>query len=182
MSVVVGKRFEDRIEIGADAQVTVYGERRLHLDKDDGFACSKIVSVDIGWVFGTVGLLREASFMAEYCTTNRPGTASLSGLNSFYQGYIGFAGSQINSPYKTFNDFLMVYGDSLWLMCDFNVKEVLTYEALGTGRQYAMGVLYSQTEEDDIIKPLEAAASLDLYCHDPIRIYKIKADSQLEEE
>lgn len=118
--------------------------------------------------------------METYCASNHPQSATEAGMTHFYQGYIEFAGTCINSPFTTYNDFLMVYGGKIWLLCDFSAKEVVSYEALGSGRAYAMGVLFASTPKQGITKSLEAASEFDLYCHGPIHLCKIVLEEEQE--
>lgn len=182
MSVVVVRKLSDRIEIGADHQQT-NGWRKEIYDKkmpDGRFQTCKLEQIEDDFIIGHVGYSRNFYFMRRFLETTKPACEDESAFTALYQEFLDYAGKQVrNGDITTASDsrFLVVYGSSVYILSDYRAEEIFDYYALGSGEEYAFGVLYALDVAGQADMGVElavrAACRHDLYCHEPVTVYSI---------
>lgn len=178
MSVVAAKKFPDRIEIGADHQVTEGWRKRIYdepkKENPQQIRECKLTKIEDDWIFGTVGWMRDHFFMQRFVQTHKPSYDDEDSMTAFYHEYIDYVLGQTKNAFNVnYTDFLMVYEYNIYVLASYTARLVETYEAIGSGSDYALGVLYALPDESSIRPALMAACRLDLYCHEPLTIHTV---------
>lgn len=180
MSVVVVKKFPDRIDIGADSQTT-YGTRKYianaNIKPDEEPRDCKLVRLEEDFIIGHVGWSRNLYFMLNFLSTAKPADESHGAFTALYQDFLAYGASMVgNGKISTVaqSDFLVVYGSSVFLLSEYHAEEIDDHYAIGSGSSYAVGVLHALPNHGQAVYlALEAACQYDLYCHDPVTIHSV---------
>ncbi len=166
MSVVVCRVYDDRIKIGSDS-ITVRGYGYTQDKAKDKYL--KLAEVN-GMIIGGVGLCEENSLFFTFCANRNPKSAAEDDILEFVCEFAEWKRKRIDD-YKIGNCYLMVIDFKVFLIERFFVKEIVSYEAIGAGMDYALSALYLG---HDIEKAIEVACELSIYCEKPIKVIEVK--------
>lgn len=168
MSVVAVKLSDNNIMIGCDSQVTV--DWIYKADIQNKFGLGKILDVNT-MLIGSVGKLSEISKMMLYATKVRPADIRISDIVEWIVGYVEYC-KKIDSKFDPFNHWILVFkGKAFCIEEDLSVYEINNYCVIGSGKYHAMPLLEMGKGVDEAIK---MSCKLDLYCSEPINIYRRK--------
>jgi len=162
MSVVCCRVTSKKVEIASDS-ITVRGWTQEK--GKDKFA--KLVEInDI--ILGSVGSAEEVSLMQLFCATRKPEAASESRILNFLVDFLDWKKKQTDK-YELNNAYIIVFAGKAFYLEGFFVKEILTYEAIGAGMDYALSALYLG---HDVKKAVETACELSILCEKPVIYFK----------
>lgn len=159
MSVVVARKLEDRIVIGADSAST-FDDLVVHLG-------SKLITHG-PMIAGVAGLAENHSLFSlflqstPYHGNDEKGMIRL--VMDFRQEYAEIS--------ETLDDMhvLMAYESRLWFLDGFSVNEIHDYHAIGSGSATALGALYVGASVKEAIN---AACYFNMGCAPPGEIYEM---------
>lgn len=164
MSIVACRIYDDKIRIGSDS-ITVRGDTQ---DKaKDKFL--KLAEVN-GMVIGSVGFCEENGLFFTFCMNRNPKSAAEDDVLEFICEFAEWKKKR-TEKHEIENDYLIVFDSKVFYIQRFFVKEIISYEAIGAGMDYALSALYLG---HDVEKAIEVACELSIYCEKPIKIIEIK--------
>ncbi|HQU73805.1 MAG TPA: hypothetical protein PKV71_10255 [Calditrichia bacterium] len=163
MSVVCCRVYEDRIEIASDS-ITVRGWTQ-EKGRDNH---SKLVAVN-DMVIGSVGRAEDSSLMQLFCATHKPEGASESDILSFMVEFLDWKKKKTDQK-QTSGVFILLFEGKAFYINGFFIKEVVSYEAIGAGMDFALSALYLG---HNVEKAVETACELSVMCEKPIQSLKM---------
>lgn len=163
MSVVCCRLTDSHIEIACDS-IMVQG---ITQDKcRDNY--SKLAQVN-QLVIGSVGIAAESGLMYVFAETHKPSTPNESSILNFVTEFCEWKKNK-TGEFKLENHYLIIYDKKVFCIENFFIKEIITYEAIGAGRDYALAALYLG---NNVEQALNVACELCIYCEKPIKIITI---------
>jgi ATP-dependent protease HslVU (ClpYQ) peptidase subunit len=165
MSVVCCKVYEDRIEIAADS-ITVRGWTQSKGKNND---MSKLMVID-DIVIGGVGYSQEIVLMQLYCKTHKPRDNSQISIVEFLSEFSDWKKNKTDNG-NIEGSYIIVFDGKAYVTFGFGVSEVTEYEAIGAGVDFALSALYLN---NNVVKAIETACELSVYCEKPVIHHKIK--------
>ena len=158
MSVVCCKINETSIDIASDSIIV----RGWTQNKSDN-KFSKLFKVN-ELVIGAVGAAEEASLLHIFSKTHKPKASDEEGILEFLSEFLDWKKKKADS-YKLENSYIIVFGGKAYHIHNFFINEILKYEAIGAGEEYALSALYlGHTVE----KAVQTACELSIYCELPL--------------
>lgn len=157
MSVVAAKIHADHYEIASDS-ITVRGASQR---KDS--SKSKLWELN-GIVVGSVGTAQEQALLATFIQTHCPADPTDRAVLDFFVEFATWK-QEKTKKYESTNDYIMGFDGTLWLIEDFFVSQILTFQAIGAGADFATAALYLG---HDVKKAVETAIELSIYCESPV--------------
>lgn len=135
MSVVAVKKYEDRIVIAADSQVT-YGNTNRK------FGSLKMRRINSDLVIGSVGPADTCGLLWIYFETHslEPVSCERTIMN-FILDFAKWCEKSIGGRALD-NDFIIVYKDKIFEVMGYSILEITDYSAIGSGYQMALAALY----------------------------------------
>lgn len=164
MSVVACKVSEKKIEIASDS-IKVYGWTKNKSDNEH----SKLVHTN-GIIVGSTGLCEESGLFKIFCSTRTPKSSTSEDIMLFMSEFAEWKKQKINK-FSIENDYIILYGKNAFYVNGFFVEEILTFEAIGAGRDYALSALLLGNTPR---RAVEVACDLSIYCSEPINYFEIK--------
>lgn len=161
MSVVVTKVTDKEIVMVADSQITSGQTAEYKQD-------AKISQVG-GITFGAVGYARDGVLLRIFCETHTPKAATADDLLTFFAEFDEWVQKRTNNT-QINSTFHFVFKGKAFLVESYRIAEITNYDAIGSGRDYALGCLYlGETPE----RAVEAACDLNIYCQKPINVFRV---------
>jgi ATP-dependent protease HslVU (ClpYQ) peptidase subunit len=160
MSIVCCKLSEKEIKVAADS-ISVYGYTQEKA-KDK---YSKLCEIN-GMIIGSVGLCEESSMLQIFASTRKPASPIESEILNFIAEFAEWKKKR-TEKYTIENDYLIAFDGRIFKVSSFFIKEILKYEAIGAGRDYALSTLYLG---HDVEKAVEVACELSIYCEKPVQV------------
>ena len=148
-----------RYEIAADS-ITV---RHTTQSKGGDVKFSKLAEVN-GLVIGGVGTAEESALLYMYASSRKPVTNTEAGMLE-YLGEFSAWKKQKTDDAKITNDFIIGIDGKVYLISGWFVVEVLTFQAIGAGMNYALAALHLG---HDVKRAVEVATELSIYCEPPV--------------
>jgi len=164
MSIICCKISEHEIEIAADS-ILVRGYTQ-DKGKDKYTKLSKIGEL----IIGGSGLCSESGLLHIYAKGNVPLAASEEAIIVYFNEFSEWKKAKTDNA-KIENQYLLVLNKKVFYFYDFFCKEILKYEAIGAGMDYALAALYLGHSAQKAVK---TACELSIYCEEPIQIIKVK--------
>ena len=125
-------------------------------------------------IIGSCGFTEESTLFQSYCSTHSINDNYKRKINQIEMlNYITeFAKwkKQRTDKFDIKNVYILIYGNQIFHIEGFLVEEILDYEAIGAGMDYALASLYLGKDVD---KAVETACELSIYCSLPIVEYII---------
>ena len=161
MSVVACKILPNGYEIASDS-ISI---RFWTQSKGDNTKFSKLFEVnDI--VIGSVGYAEESSLLQIYCTTRKPAEATESAILEFMSEFSNWKKGKAEKSGLD-NNYLFGFEGKVFSVNGWFIQQVLTYEAIGAGMDYALAALYLDKSAYDAVK---VACELSIFCEEPIQV------------
>lgn len=161
MSVVACKILPDGYEIASDS-ISV---RFWTQSKGENTKFSKLFEVnDI--VVGSVGYAEESSLLQMYCATRKPSNATEPAILEFFSEFSSWKKKKAEKSGLD-NAYLIGYKGKVFSINGWFIQEVLKYEAIGAGMDFALAALYLDKSALDAVK---VACELSIYCEEPIQV------------
>ena len=157
MSIVCCRVKEKVIEIAADS-ITVRGYTQ-EKGKDN---YSKLCEVN-GMIIGSVGLCSENGMLQIFASTRKPAAPSEDAILNFIAEFTEWKKKKTDK-YELENHYIIAFEGKVFMINQFWVKEITSYEAIGAGMDYALSALYLGF---DVTKAVEVACELSIYCEMP---------------
>lgn len=158
MSVVAVKISDEKIVIASDSiMVQGYTQEK----NKDGY--SKLSAVN-GMVIGSVGSAAESGLMQVFALTHKPSYSDENGILNYITEFCEWKKSK-TGEFKLENHYLIVFDKKVFYVENYFVKEIVTYGAIGAGRDYALAALYLN---NDVETSVGVACELCIYCERPI--------------
>ncbi len=169
MSVVTCKITDTGFDISADS-ISVRGMTQT---RGQNSSFSKLWTHN-GLIVGAVGSAEEASLLRLFVNTHTPLAPEELAILEFFSEFSDWKNKKVGKSGIS-NAYLLGYGDKVFYISGWFVKEVTTYEAIGAGKDFALAALYlGHTAE----KAVETAIELSIYCEAPVQL--IQHDSGKE--
>jgi len=159
MSVVCCKVTDEKIEIASDS-ITVRGWTQ---SKGKNSKFSKLTKVN-GIILGGVGYAEETALFQLFCQTHKPKDATEDDILTFLSEFSDWKKKRADS-HKIENPYIIVYKGKAFAIQGFLVEEIVSYEAIGAGSDFALSALYLGF---DVEKAVETACELSIYCEKPV--------------
>ena len=161
MSVVACRILPNGFEIASDS-ITV---RWATQSKGENTKFSKLFEIN-GLVIGSVGSAEEASLLQMYCKTRQPASSNEQDLLEFMSEFANWKKTKVSKSDIT-NHYLVGFEGKVFSIAGWFIQEVLTYEAIGAGMDYALAALYLENSAHDAVK---VACELSIFCEEPIQV------------
>ncbi|MEM8487251.1 MAG: hypothetical protein AAF564_16990 [Bacteroidota bacterium] len=160
MSVVACRILPDGYEIASDS-ITV---RWATQSKGENTKFSKLFEIN-GLAIGSVGSAEEASLLQMYCKTRQPAAANEQDLLEFMSEFANWKKTKVSKSDIT-NHYIIGFEGKVYSVAGWFIQEVVTYEAIGAGMDYALAALYLGNSAHDAVK---VACELSIFCEEPIQ-------------
>lgn len=167
MSVVACKILPDGYEIASDS-ITI---RWWTQSKGENTKFSKLFEVN-NMVIGSVGSAEESSLLQLYCKTRKPSAMTEAALLSFMSEFSSWKKDKVGKS-GIDNGYLIGYKGKVFSVSGWFIQEVVKYEAIGAGRDFALAALYLGKSCKSAIK---AACELSVLCEEPIHVISKKGE------
>ncbi len=168
MSVVACKVLPNGYEIASDS-ITV---RWATQSKGENTKFSKLFEVN-GLVIGSVGKAEESSLLLMYCKTRQPAAATEQDLLEFMSEFANWKKSKVSKS-DIDNHYIIGFEGKVFSIGGWFIQEILKYEAIGAGMDYALAALYLGNSAHDAVK---VACELSIYCEEPIQVISKTKDT-----
>lgn len=168
MSVVACKILPNGYEIASDSITVRYRTQ----SKGGNTKFSKLFEVN-GIVIGSVGYAEESSLLQMFCTTRRPTEATEPAILEFFSDFSGWKKKKAEKSGLD-NSYLIGFNGKVFSVQGWFIEEVLKYEAIGAGMDFALAALYLDNSAADAVK---VACELSIYCEEPIQLIKKTTDA-----
>ena len=125
-------------------------------------------------VVGCVGKAEESSLLQLYCTTRQPAAANESALLEFMSEFSNWKKDKVGKS-DLDNAYLIGYKGKVFSIHGWFIEEVLKYEAIGAGLDFALAALYLDKSAHDAVK---VACELSIFCEEPIQVITKTKETQ----
>lgn len=160
MSIVAVKKLEKGFEIASDS-ITVRGYTKRKGD----YSNSPKLFKSNGLIIGGVGTAEETSLLQIFCGTHKPSAASEYALLEFLSEFADWKKKKTNNYNGVENPYLICFEGRIFSAYDFFIEEILTFEAIGAGMDYALAAMHLG---HGVRQAVESAIELCVYCEKPI--------------
>lgn len=179
MSVIAVYVTNQKIILGGDTQTT-YGHYKM-LESYYG----KIFDIN-GTYIGGVGTCFEIQFFRRFLEEKklRQGFTEKDFndlMLDFYTYFRHHTKDEVNGIQCS---YILVHDNKAFLFQNWLIREVEQFEAIGSGGETARTayqVFKKLEQEPDIEKILSVTCKIDLYCHEPLKIFEIEKTASSEE-
>ena len=161
MSVVACKILPNGYEIASDS-ISV---RFWTQSKGGNTKFSKLFEVN-DVVVGSVGYAEESSLLQMYCATRKPSEATEPAILEFFSEFSSWKKKKAEKSGLD-NAYLVGFNGKVFSINGWFIQEVLKYEAIGAGMDFALAALYLDNSAHDAVK---VACELSIYCEEPIQV------------
>ena len=159
MSVVACRVTKEGYEIAADS-ITVRGHTQT---RGQNTSHSKLFEVN-DLVVGAVGSAEESSLLRLYVLTRKPAAATEQALLEFLSEFSEWKNKKANHA-RIENSYLIGFEGKVFAVEHWLIEEVLTYEAIGAGMDFALAALHLGHSAQ---KSVETAIELSIFCESPV--------------
>ena len=163
MAVVVAKITKDGFEIASDS-LTSIGYTQ---SKGQNVSFSKLFETN-NMIIGSAGPAEETSLLRLFARSHRPARADELGMIEFLSEFSDWKNKKVGK--SSINSNLLIgYEGKVFATNYWFVSEVLTFQAYGNGRDFALAAMYLGHSAE---KAVETAIELSMACEGPIRQIK----------
>jgi ATP-dependent protease HslVU (ClpYQ) peptidase subunit len=163
MSIVCCRVTPYEISIASDSIVV-----RGYTQGKDKNKFAKLFKVN-DLIIGSVGYAEESSLFRIYCSTRQPASISENDILIFISEFAQWK-KERTTIYSIENSYIIIFNNKAFHIEGFFVNEILDYEAIGAGMDFALATLYLG---HDVEKAVETACELSVFCEKPIIKYTI---------
>jgi|GEM_PF-696654 len=161
MSVVACKILPNGYEIASDS-ISV---RFWTQSKGGNTKFSKLFEVN-DVVVGSVGYAEESSLLQMFCATRKPSEATEPAILEFFSEFSSWKKKKAEKSGLD-NAYLIGFEGKVFSVNGWFIQQVLKYEAIGAGMDFALAALYLENSAEDAVK---VACELSIYCEEPIQM------------
>jgi ATP-dependent protease HslVU (ClpYQ) peptidase subunit len=161
MSIVACRILENGFDIVADS-ITTRGNTQT---KGQTTTRSKLFEVN-EMIIGGVGFARESALFHLFAKTHTPVRADESGFLEYLSEFSDWKKKKTNDA-NLENSYLVGYRGKVFVLNQWLVEEVRTFEAIGAGERFALAALHLGHSAE---KAVETAIELSIYCEYPIQV------------
>ena len=161
MSVVACKILPNGYEIASDS-ISV---RFWTQSKGGNTKFSKLFEVN-DVVVGSVGYAEESSLLQMFCSTRKPAEATEPAILEFFSEFSSWKKKKAEKSGLD-NAYLIGFEGKVFSVNGWFIQQVLKYEAIGAGMDFALAALYLDNSAEEAVK---VACELSIYCEEPIQI------------
>jgi ATP-dependent protease HslVU (ClpYQ) peptidase subunit len=165
MTVIAVKIDKNKIQIASDS-ITVWGYTQ---DKGDTTKFSKLVEIN-DMLIGATGTCEEISLLQLFAQTTKPARADELGILDFLSQFVDWKNKKINKA-DLDSQYIIIYNKRVFCTVGWEVSQVLKYETIGAGRDYALAAMYLG---HTAIEAVKVACELSIYCEKPIIYYEVE--------
>jgi len=161
MSIVAVKVYDDKIVVGSDS-IMVRGYTQTKSENK----FSKLVKTN-DMIVGAVGAAEEFGLFQIYCSTRKPERPDESGVLNFFSEFATWKHGK-TGKFNVDNYYILVFDGKAFCIQRFFVEEIVSFQAIGAGTDYALSALHLG---HDVSKSIETACDLSIYCVLPVVEY-----------
>jgi len=178
MSIIVVKKYEDKIVLGCDSQTTQWWNKNTNTREEP------IKLVDLGdVVVGSAGMMKVTKLLHTYINqrkvTKLHDEVDILNFIRDFEKWIKENTSGTETSVSE-NSFIFVKEDRVWTVRDgFLIEEVQRFAAIGSGYDKALIALELG---HDVLETVKAVCKFDLYCSEPVKIIEKKFESKIEKK
>lgn len=132
MTVAVVKKYEDKIIIAADSQMSIGGNKELDV--------AKITTVG-KFTFASAGRVDVHRLLQLFAKTHSPKEATPDAMLEFLSEYDSWLRNKTKNEVKWENQNIFVFEGKVFRCWSFDIEEIKDYTAVGCGMFLALGVL-----------------------------------------
>lgn len=159
MSVVATRIYDDRIEIASDSQITFGMTMQQALDV-------KLFHTDLGVTVGGVGTMQEISLLRIFLKTHIPSAPTEEAVTDLIHRFRMWLNEHAEpSDDWDDNQYHLIFEGHAFSVQRYNVREILTFDAIGAGMDYALTALYLDRSPEEACR---LACDLNIYCSLPV--------------
>ena len=100
-----------------------------------------------------------------FCQTTQPASSRESDLLVFLNSFSDWKKKKTDK-HGIENNYILIFNKKAFFIHSYFINEILTYEAIGAGQEFALAALYLG---HNVEKAVETACELSVYCEKPIR-------------
>ena len=163
MSVVACRVTDDKIEIASDSIIV----RSTMQSKGNNINTVKLFKVN-DMIIGYVGYAEDGSLMRLFSVNHKPKQSNEEGILEFIVEYEEWKDKK-GFTKSNDSEYIIVYDGKAWGVSNYYVRKIVTYDAIGAGRDYALAVLHLGKGVKDAV---DVATELSIYCEKPIIYYE----------
>jgi ATP-dependent protease HslVU (ClpYQ) peptidase subunit len=164
MSVVCCRVSKKFIEIASDDQVT-WGDVKL---SDQNTSRCKLIQVN-GMIIGASGATEELQMLRLFCLNHKPVGHSESDVLLFLSEFAEWK-NQKTKKYALENTCIFIFDKHAFEIYEFDVSEIVSYSAIGSGRDYALAAMFLKC---GLKRAIQVASKFNLYCSGEVKYFKI---------
>lgn len=146
MSVVVVEKQKDKIILCSDSCIS-YGYQKI----TDSTISNKLFSVDNIYC-GVCGSLSEANYFRYFLKTHKPATATEDAIMDLMVDFKMWKNEKMKEATEPTNDYIFVYDDKAFWICNMTVNEIKDKFAIGCGAMAATGALLAGVDAEEATK------------------------------
>ncbi len=168
MSVIAAKKYENKIVVAADSQISYGGMNRKFPDV-------KMRKINSDLIIGVTGTAETCGLLWIYFETHSLEPAScektiMNFITDFVRWRKDYAGGDSFD-----SSFIIVYKDKIFEVFGFSIIEITDYVAIGSGFEMATAALYLGHSPKEAVK---VACDLTNYVGEPIKEEVIKFNAK----
>lgn len=159
MSVVVVRKFKEKIVIASDQQ-TSWGDAKIVDSKTEMYLEPAKIWQHNGLTIGSAGHVSTATLFRVFTKTHKPSTADTEGIIDLLVEFVEWAKKK-DSNFKLDNQFLIIFEYKMFQANGYGVHEISEYNAIGSGMFLALGAMYKGSDPQEAV---EIAKQFDMFC------------------
>lgn len=160
MSIVACKVLVNGYEIAADS-ITVRG----YTQTINNTKHSKLIEIN-GMVIGSVGTAEEGALFQIFASTRKPADSTEYAILEFLSEFSEWKNKRTDKS-EIRNQYFIGFNNKVFVIHEWLVEEVLTYEAIGAGMDFALAALHLDHSAE---KAVETAIELSVQCELPVQV------------
>ncbi|MGB1252144.1 MAG: hypothetical protein ACPG8W_16110 [Candidatus Promineifilaceae bacterium] len=165
MTVIVAKITKTGFEIASDS-ITTLGSTQ---SKGQNVSHNKLFEVN-GMIIGGTGLAEESSLLRLFANSHRPNRADELAMIEFMCEFSDWKNKKVGKS-GIHNHYFISFGGKVFAVKQWFISEVLTYDSIGAGRNFALAAMYLGHSAE---KAVETAIELSTVCEAPIQLIKYR--------
>lgn len=167
MTIIVAKKYKDKIVVASDKQVT----HDWHMKSP----FSKIIKID-NMIIGGAGAGAGCQMMQLFCLENKLKSCGETDVLMFFKKFISYA-TEFDKEYrKDSNDWLIAFNEEILKVSSgvFIYKD-LEVASIGSGSEIALGAVHAGFEP---VEAVRLASKLTVYCGEGVDSYEIEVKNE----
>lgn len=159
MSVIAVRKYKDKIIMASDIQVS-WGKQKYTDTNNQMYLNPAKLWQHNGITVGSAGHVSTGTLFRIFTKTHKPGSATIEGIIDFLVEFTDWAKKK-DSNFKLENHFLIVFENKIYQCIEYDVQEVVEYNAVGSGMFLAIGAMYKGSDPEEAV---DVAKQFDMFC------------------